>query len=300
VSSVATLTLALRKIGKVAEGCIADHIPWFYYDIEGVSEIKSLDELRNYEYDTSVTVDASEISRIGDGALLLKNGKPDIVIDHHRTNSGFGEIDFYDSAYAASAVIIYEINKKLGIEYDQKLSEINLLGIATDTGFFKYSNTDAKAFRYSAELIEKGARIQKISSAVLEHKSFKELKLFSEMLNTLRVEEGKIAWAYVSAEMLERNDCTEEETGGFVGEVRAIYGIEVAIFFIEWPKNQINISFRSKEYVDVSEIAVSFGGGGHIRASGCSIKDATLEETMNMVLTRTKESLKKYEALNLK
>ncbi|MGC9214681.1 DHH family phosphoesterase [Athalassotoga sp.] len=290
ISSVASLTLILRKMGKIAEGCIADHIPWFYQDLEGVSEIKGLEELKGYDYDTSVTVDASEISRIGDGASLLKDGKPDITLDHHRTNVGFGKLDFYDSNYAATAVIVYEIAQKLGIEYDSKLASINLLGIATDTGFFKYSNTDAKVFRYAANLVEKGANIQKISSAVLEHQTLKELKLFSEMLNTLTVDmDGKLAWAYVSYDMLDRNNCTDDETGGFVGEIRSIYGVEVAILFIEWPKNQVNISFRSKDYIDVSELAVYFGGGGHIRASGCSIKEVDLKETIDKVIKKARE-----------
>ncbi len=292
ISSVATLTLALRKYGIEAEGCIADRIPWFYKDINGVSEIKDLEALKNYDYDTSIIVDASEISRIGDLALILKK-KPDITLDHHKTNEGFGELDFCDPSYAATAVIVYEIINKLGIEYDPVLAEINLLGIATDTGFFKYSNTDAKVFNYSAILVEKGANIQRIASAVLEHKTLKELKLFSETLNTLSVEEnGKLAWAYVSYDMLERNNCTDEETGGFVGEIRSIYGVEVAILFIEWPKNQVNISFRSKNYVDVSEIAKHFGGGGHIRASGCSIKDANLMDVIHKVIDKSKEALK--------
>lgn len=301
ISSVASLTLMLRKIGKVAEGCIADHIPWFYNDIEGVSEIKNLEELKNYDYDTSITVDASEITRIGDGASLLKNGRPNITLDHHMTNVGFGDIDFYDSSYAATAVIVYEIAQKLGIEYDPKLANLNLLGIATDTGFYKYSNTDAKVLRYSADLVEKGANMQKISSAVLEHQTIKELKLFSEMLATLTVDmDGKLGWAYVSYDMLERNNCTDEETGGFVGEVRSVYGVEVAILFIEWPRNQINISFRSKNYVDVSKIAVYFGGGGHVRASGCSIKEAHLEETIKKVIEKSKSALEQASIANVK
>ncbi len=290
ISSVATLVLILRKLGKTAEGCVDDEIPWFYKEIAGASEIKRVDQLRDYDYDTSVTVDASEISRIGNSVELLDGKKPDITLDHHKTNVGFGEIDFYDSDYAATAVIVYEIGKKFGIEYDSKLAEINLLGIATDTGFFKYSNADSKVFRYASELIDSGAIIQHISSAVLEHRTINELKLFSEVVDTLKVEEnGKLAWAYVSAEMLKRHNCTDEDVNGFVSEVRSIYGVEVAIFFIEWPERQISISFRSKNYVDVSKIAVAFGGGGHARASGCSIKDVDLEEMIKRVIDKSRE-----------
>ncbi|WP_036223315.1 DHH family phosphoesterase [Mesoaciditoga lauensis] len=295
ISSVATLALMLRKTGKEAEGCIADNIPWFYKEIPGVSVIKNVDDLANYEYDTSITVDASEISRIGDSVKLLKNGKPDITLDHHKTNVGFGEYDFYDSNYAATAVIVYEIGKMLGIEYTPELAEINLLGIATDTGFFKYSNTDRKVFQYASELVGAGANIQHIASAVLEHKTLNEIKLQSEMINTLKVEEnGKLAWAYISYDMFKRNNCTDEDAGGFVSDIRALYGVEVAILFIEWPENQVNISFRSKNYVDVSEIALAFGGGGHERASGCSCKGEKLEEMMEKVIAKTKEILKKY------
>lgn len=294
ISSVATLTMIMRKLGKTAEGCIADEIPWYFKALPGVSVIKGLEELRDYEYDTSVTVDASEISRIGDGAQLLKGEKPSVTLDHHNTNVGFGEVDFYDSSYAATAEIVYEIAKKLDIEYDRELAQTNLIGIATDTGFFKYSNTSPRVFKYVADLTEKGANIQPIASAVLEHTTPNELKLFSEMLSTIKTEnDGKIAWAYVSDEMLERNGCTDENTGGFVGQLRAIYGVEVAILFTEYPKNQVNISFRSKSYVDVSEIAISFGGGGHVRASGCSCKDVDLERTIDSVIEKTREVFRK-------
>ncbi len=299
ISSVATMMGILRKMGKVVEGCIDDEIPWFYKSIPGVSEIKNVEQLRSYEYDTSITVDASEISRIGASVELLKDKKPDITLDHHKTNVGFGEIDFYDHRYAAVAEIVYEMAKKMGVEYDPDLAEVNLLGIATDTGFFKYSNVDAKVFRYASELVENGANIQHIASVVLEHRTIKEFKLFSAMIDTLKVEEnGKLAWAYVSAEMLKSHNCTDEDVRGFVGELRSIYGVEVAILFTEWPEKQVNISFRSKDYVDVSEIAVEFGGGGHARASGCSRKNVDLSEMMKSVIEKSRDVLKKYEAIS--
>ncbi len=296
VSSVATMVNILRQLGKTAEGCIDDSIPWFYKEIPGVDIIRRVEELKDYKFDTAITVDASEISRIGNSVSLLKDGKVDITLDHHKTNVGFGEYDFYDSSYAATAVVIYEIAKMLNTHYDDKLATLNLLGIATDTGFFKYSNTDYKVFTYAAQLTKMGANIQKIASAILEHKTLKEIKLQSDMINTLSIEEnGKLAWAYISTEMFERNNCTDEDAGGFVSEIRALYGVEVAMLFIEWPKNQVNISFRSKNYVDVSEIATFFGGGGHARAAGCSCKEVKLHDMIGKVVEKAKEIIKKYE-----
>ena len=292
ISSVVTLVLILRRLGKVAEGCIAGTIPWFYKDLADVSLIKGVHDLRDFQFDTAVIVDASELSRIGDAVELLNGRQPDITIDHHQTNVGFGEIDFYDSAYAAAAVIIYEIGKEL-VDYDAQLAEINLLGIATDTGFFKYSNTDYKVFSYAAELVKHGASIQRISSAFLEHRTLNEVKLLYEMFDKLRIEEdGKLAWSYVSAEMLRHTGCTEDDAGGLVGEIRAMYGVEIAVLFIEWPEGDVHISFRSKNYADVSVVALEFGGGGHVRAAGCSCKDVDLEEMINKVITRARKALK--------
>ena len=291
ISSVVTLVLILRRMSKIAEGCIAGEIPWFYKDLAGVSLIKNVDELRDYQFDTAVTVDASELSRIGDAVKLLKEKRPEITLDHHQTNVGFGEIDFYDSAYAATAVIVYEIGKDL-VEYDAQLAEINLLGIATDTGFFRYSNTDYKVFSYAAELVKAGASIQRISSAALEHRTMNEVKLLSEMLAKLRIEEeGRLAWSYVSVEMLQRTGCSGDDAGGLVGEIRSIYGVEIAVLFIEWPEREVHISLRSKDYADVSRVAVQFGGGGHVRAAGCSCSNVDLEDIMKRVIDSARRAL---------
>ncbi len=291
ISSVVSLVLIMRKLGTTAEGCIADQIPWFYQSLNGVSVIKTVEELKDYQYDTSVTVDASDLSRIGEAGKLLHGNPPDITIDHHKTNHGFGRLDFCDPQYAATAMIIYEIGKRL-VEYDPTLAESTLLGIATDTGFFKYANTDYKVFAYAAELLQAGADIQRIASAVLEHRTLNEIRLMTEMFNTMKIsEDGKLAWAFISTEMLTRNGCTEEETEGLVGEIRAIHGVEIAILFIEWPKHHVHISFRSKSYADVSGIALKFGGGGHARAAGCSCKNVDLEPLIEKVISEAAKIL---------
>jgi len=291
ISSVASLVSILRRAGKTAEGCIADQVPWFFQKLAGVSLIKGVDELRGYRYDTSITVDASDITRIGDAVELLHGGIPDITIDHHKTNEGFGSIDFCDPSYAAAALIVYEIGKEL-VDYDPELAEMTLLGIATDTGFFKYANADERVFSAAAELVRAGADVQRIASAVLEHRTVNEINLLTDMFATLKLSAGgKLASAYVSAEMIERNGCTEDDTSGMVGEIRAIDGVEVAILFIEWPHRNVHVSLRSKEYVDVSEIAISFGGGGHARAAGCSFSGADLVKVRERVIAAAKRAI---------
>ena len=286
VSSVASLVIILRKLGKTAEGCIADAVPDFFRRLCGDDVIKNVDALRDYAYDTAITVDSSDLARIGAAAELLEGRMPDVTLDHHKTNLGFGKVNFCDPSYAANAMIVYELAKRL-VDPDPALAEMLLLGIATDTGFFRYSSVDERVFANAAALVRQGANIGRISSAVLEHRTLNEIHLHTAMFETLSIaSDGRLAMAYVTAEMIRETGCTDEDTGGLVGQLRAIGGVEVAIMFIESLDGPIHISFRSKENVDVSAIAIKLGGGGHARAAGCSLTGMTLDQLMKDVTAK--------------
>jgi len=283
ISSVASLVMILRKAGKVAEGCIADGDSPFLERLDRTQVIKGVDALRDYAYDTAITVDASELARIGTAAELLEGRAPDITLDHHKSNLGYGKINFCDPAHAATAMIVYEIGEQL-IEFDKELAEMLLLGIATDTGFFRYASADERVFAYAARLVRDGADIGRITEAVLEHRTLNEIRLVTAMLGTLQLSaDGRLATAYVTAEMIEHAGCTDDDTSGLIGEIRSIAGVEVAVMFIESPKGTVHISLRSKNTVDVSEIALQFNGGGHARAAGCSCAEVKLEDLMKAV-----------------
>ncbi len=291
ISSVASLVMILKALGKTAEGCIdADH-SGFLQRLAGNDLIKNVAQLRSYTYDTSITVDASDLARIGDAVELLEGGTPDIVLDHHKSNIGFGRINFCDAAYAATAMIVFEIAEQL-VDFDQDLAEMLLLGIATDTGFFRYSSVDDRVFAYAATLVRHGARIGKIAEAVLEHRTLNEIHLLTDMFTTIKLSaDGKLASAYVTAEMMEKAECTDDDTAGLIGQIRSIGGVEVAIMFIEWPKGSVHISLRSKERVDVSLIALNHGGGGHARAAGCSLSDVPLEQLIKDVIAEAQQAI---------
>lgn len=291
VSSVASLVMILRKMGKTAEGCIADPLPSFFERLSEDGVIKGVDELREYSYDTSITVDASDLDRIGEAVELLEDGMPDITLDHHKSNLGFGTINFCDFSYAATAMIVYEIGKQL-VAFDKKLAESLLLGIATDTGFFRYASADERVFAYAAELVRTGANIGRITQAILEHRTLNEIHLHTAMFKTLKIlADGRLAVAFVTAEMMKETGCTDDDTAGLVGQLRAIGGVEVAIMFIESPTGEIHISLRSKNIVDVSKIALKFGGGGHARAAGCSLVDVPLEQLMSDVVAEAQAAI---------
>jgi len=284
IGSVAGLVLILRRRGKVAMGCIADGVPWFYRPLLRADLIHTPEGLGEFRFDTVVTVDSSDLARLGDAQALLRGEPPDIVLDHHRTNQGFGRLNFCDPDSAATALIVYEIATAL-VSVDEELAQVLTLGIATDTGFFRYGNTNHRVLEVATELVKRGASLQRVASAALENKTLNGLSLLGRMLETVTVAaNGKLAYGWVSAAMLAETGCTEQEAEGFVGEVRALHGVEVALLFVESPPGEVHVSLRSKSVVDVSEIALALGGGGHPRAAGCLLKVGDVAVAVQKVL----------------
>jgi phosphoesterase RecJ-like protein len=283
ISSSAALALMLRQLGKEARACIPDRIPCYFREIPGVEVIEGVDALRGWHPDTTVVVDSGSLERIGPAAELLPTGKPDIVLDHHATNTGFGVLNLCDPSYPATSLLIYRLAKGW-VPLDRHLAHLLLLGLATDTGFFKYASVDARTLHAAGELVALGGDLAGIAAAVLEHRSLAELKLLQKMLGTVTLEaEGKLAWGYVSADMLRSLGLDQQASEGFVGELRNLRGVEVAILFTEWPPGEVHVSLRSKGGVDVAELAARLGGGGHPRAAGCSFRGLPLPQAIARV-----------------
>ncbi|MGC9530116.1 MAG: DHH family phosphoesterase [Candidatus Bipolaricaulaceae bacterium] len=284
ISSVAGLVYILRRAGKLARGCIADQLPWYYHALPGTDLIARPEEVRDFRFDTAITVDASELARIGEAQALLGGSPPDVTLDHHRTNPGFGRLNFCDPRCAATALIVHEIGKAL-VTVDAELAQILLLGIATDTGFFKYETANPAVLATAAELVQAGGSLPRIAAAVLENRTLAGLKLLARTLDTVTVTAGgKLAYGWVSAGMLRATGCSQEDAEGFVGEIRALHGVEVAILFVEPTPGQVHVSLRSKTHVDVSELAQALGGGGHPRAAGCVLTVPTLQHAIDKLI----------------
>jgi phosphoesterase RecJ-like protein len=290
ISSILSLGMGLQKLDKDVSIAIDWKIPNYFSEIEEVKLIKSFEEMKDFTPDLMVVVDTSSPDRIGRFSEKLNEVKS-IVIDHHATNLYFGNFNWVDPTFGAAAQMVLRLNKALGIKYDEKLAHINLMGIETDTGFFRYSNADERVFRDAAELVSLGASPDKIAKMILENKRLEQFQLLSRMIEKLKLEcEGLLAYSYLSYEDYGAFNCTEEDSGGFVSEIRSIKNVEVAVFLSEYEKNEIHVSFRSKEWFDVSKVAVALGGGGHPRAAGASLK-GNIEEIVKEVVKITKAAL---------
>lgn len=286
VSSVLTLSVGLERLGKVVEAVIDSKIPYVFERIPFVQKISSEMEISP---ELLIVVDTSSPDRLGRYVTLVER-IPTIVVDHHLTNSYFGWRNWIDPSFAATAQMVFRLNKLLGVPYDPDLATVNYLGIATDTGFFRNSNTDVRVFEDVYELSKLGANAHLVAKELLENKRFEQYKLFAEVLNRLQtVLDGRIAYSFIDYETYERYNCTDEDSSGFVGELRALRGVEVAVLFMEYPKGRVHVSLRSKDWFDVSKVALHFGGGGHPRAAGVTLEGVKLSELMGKMLEYLKE-----------
>jgi len=222
----------------------------------------------------------------------ITKGKTVINIDHHVSNENFGRYNWVDTGRSSVGEMVFELFKafKLKVDYDDAVAMY--VAIMTDTGSFKYTNTTARTHRVTAELIEAGVRPYDIYGRIYETSSLQDTSLLGEALQTLKVsDDGKIAWLWVTKEMLKKTKASLEGTEGIINFARSIEGSEIAILFRETgTENRIKVSFRSKGNVDVNKLAGSFGGGGHATASGCTVF-GKIEEVEKKVLDKAQEIL---------
>ena len=266
-SSLALYQMLVR-LGKNVEVLIDDDVPesfGFLPDIEAIQK----PEKESYPADYLIMLDVSK-DRIGQ--VLNKCQAPIINIDHHRTNDGEADFLYLDAEKAATAEIIYQLAQELAVTPDSAVALCIYTGLSTDTGNFRFSNTSAFTLRAAADMVESGAQPHVVSEA-LEKRSFKEVLDRAKAMETIEMAmEGRVAGIFIDNALYETLDTTE----GFIDGVRIIDGVDVAVLMKEVEPGKCRVSMRSKG-VDVSVIATEFGGGGHVRAAGCTIEEPLAE-----------------------
>ncbi|MGI6092354.1 MAG: bifunctional oligoribonuclease/PAP phosphatase NrnA [Veillonellaceae bacterium] len=276
LGSMLSLNKYLISCGKSVQMIIDDDVPKLYKFLPGSENIARVSELA-ISPDLLVVLDASDIERIGEVGRIAK--VPILNIDHHISNTKFADYWYIDSKAAATGEIILDL-----LNMDNALISVDMAtclytAIATDCGFFRYANTSSHTHRCAAQLIECGVK-PNIISEYMETKPLASLMNTLEVLKTLELHcNGKIA--AVSVEHSENDSA--DSTEGLINYPRNIEGVEIAIMFKFTEQSSARVSFRSKS-VDVSELALSFGGGGHVRASGCTVSGGTIDEIKEKVV----------------
>lgn len=257
-----------EKLGKTADAVSDAKKPSTF---EFLPEYDMFSAPRFEDYDLMIAVDCADEKRLGQYGKYLSLAKTVINIDHHPTNTKFGQINFIDSKASSVCVILYEMLAEHNL-LDKDVATMLYTGISTDTGHFMHANTDSRTFFAAARLSECGIDIGKINHALYCNRSLGRIKLTAHALKGIVMyAEGKIALMPITLDDLAECGCTTEDTEGLIDYASSIAGVCIAIAICEQEGGLFRVSLRSVS-ADVSAVAATFGGGGHKLASGCIIK----------------------------
>jgi phosphoesterase RecJ-like protein len=279
LGSLLALGLALSKIGKKATLYNESSIPAVYRFLPSVERIVHHVKKPSC-YDTAFILDCGDISRLGTECETINKIACTINLDHHISNTGFGDIQCVDTEACATSEIVYRLISAFGVAIDRRIATCIYTGILTDTGSFRFSNTNQAAFEISREMAEIGVEPYDVAQHVFGTYSLGRIKLLNLALDSIEISgNGKLSIMTVTKHMLDATGTQPEDVDGLINYARRIRDVKVAAL-IQEPKNgtkpqdrrKYHVSLRSDGSVDVAAIASSFGGGGHYSAAGFQIE----------------------------
>jgi phosphoesterase RecJ-like protein len=207
-----------------------------------------------------------------------------LVIDHHITADGLGDVELIDTTAAAAGLIVYDLLKCAGWPLTEKIARALFVAVATDTGWFHFANTDSRTLTVAAELTGAGAKPSQIYHDLYQNFSPQRFRLMAAMLTSLELHfDGRFAVVRLSRQDFERTGAAHKDTENLIDECRRIGAVEVAALFVELKDGRIRCSLRSRGAVDVRQIAQKFGGGGHKMAAGTYLP-APLDNAKKLIL----------------
>lgn len=277
LGSTLALKMALEKAGKKVTVMVDDDVPKAFDFLPQIDCFVKPADGEVLEADLLVVLDASSLDRIGKVAQAVK-AKAVANIDHHISNTQFADYLYLNTEAAATAEILCNLVEKLGIKPDKDLATCLYTGIYTDCGSFRYANTTPGTMRAAAKLLEYGARPNEISDA-LGTNTRANIEMLGKVLQTLAFyNDGKISTLEINSDLYDK----DVNTDNFISFARYIEGVDVAVLFKAVEPAVTRVSMRSQD-TDVAAIALSFGGGGHVRAAGCTV-ELPLEQAKAKVL----------------
>jgi len=292
VGSLLGIKLALERVGKETRAGLSDGVPPSLRFLPESRSIEAGGSAKSRQFDLGLVLDCGSLDRVGQCVEAVRACPVTVNIDHHATNTRFATINWVDTEAAATCQLVAELIRALGIPYDSDIATCLFTGLSTDTGSFRYSNTRASTFRAAAELAEAGARPWEIAQNIYDSKPYSALAALAEAILGIEFScDHLIAAMSIRASDMARHGISEGDTEGFIGYARSVDGVEVAAAFREVGQGLIRVGLRSKERADVAKVASEFGGGGHVRASGCSIQ-GTMEQARIKVMPRLEQALR--------
>jgi len=297
VGAELALARTLRRLGKATRILNVHPAPEKYAFLDEDGEIRLLNNHAppaGDEHDVVIVLDASEPARLGRLEEWFRASRATrIGIDHHiaAADASFDHL-WADPGAPATGEMVLWIIEALRTPVDGPIAIPLFVSIATDTGWFRFSNTGSRAMDAVARLVHAGANPGDVYHRVYEQYTFERMALLGEVLAGIRTRlDGRLVWSVLSQEMLERSGVPYEEIDGFVDQLKAIRSAEVIALIVETSPGRHKVSLRSKSTADVNAIAGRFGGGGHVKASGYRLEGTDLEDVVKSLEREVAEHL---------
>ncbi|MDF2927276.1 MAG: exopolyphosphatase [Paenibacillaceae bacterium] len=292
IGSTLAVGQMLRQLGKSFKMINEGAVPVKFHMLPAHEQVLNYTEASQSgtkpEFDCVIAVDCADYERIGRVSEWFPNQVPLLNIDHHPTNNAFGTVNLLRENAAATAEVLYDLAVALNISWNKPLADCLYTGLLTDTGGFRYSNTTPMVFSIASELLHYGVEGNELADQLLEKLTFSHVMVLQKALAKLTFSpDRKIAWMSVNLTDVQESGADNADLEGLVNYPRNIEGVEVGLLFKQSSEQTYKVSFRSAGNADVAAIAQHFGGGGHVRAAGCTVS-GTLESVVEQVLAEVR------------
>ncbi len=268
IGSTLALTLCLLKLNKQPILLLEDYSECFNV-LNGKQYIYKGD-YSDIKCDLFFSLDCGSVDRLGNAKSIFENAKIKYNIDHHFTNTNFGDINIIDCEASSTCEVLYEIIKDI-VPMDIEIASSLYAGILTDTGGFRHNSTKKRTHEIAGALVELGINTSLLNSALLLEHSEKEAHLLSEAIAKMTVDCG-VCYSYITLEELRKYNADKKDVGAIIDYLINIRGVNIAFFLYEKEDGKVKLSMRSKD-IDISDIAVNLGGGGHKLAAGADMNE---------------------------
>lgn len=292
IGSTIALGSTLEAMGKNVTYINEDGVPESLDFLPGSDKVKQASD-QVLDVEVAIAVDCANKPRLGDNSLkMASTAKLWINIDHHKSNPSYGDLNYIDSDSPATGQILYQMIKTQGLTLTDEARDSIYVAVSTDTGSFQYSGTTAETYDMAADLVRLGLETGKINEKTYDSFPYRRVALTRELLNTLQISSrGEVADWQLSKKTKLDLDLQPDDSEGLIDMIRAIQGVNVALFFEELMDDSIRVSVRSKlDSIDACEIAQVFGGGGHSKAAGIRM-NGTISEVRSAVISEVNKHL---------
>lgn len=286
VGSLLAMGLALQAIGKDVQMVLADGVPKNFRRLKGSDKVLNQPQ---GDFDFISVVDCSDLERAG--SALNGYSAPDLNIDHHPTNLNFARINLVESNAVATAEMLFDYLPQFGLPITIPVAEALLTGLITDTIGFRTVNMTPKALRVAADLMETGVDLPTLYQKALLSRSLNAVRYWGTGLSKINADR-RMVWTTLSIADRQKIGYPGRDDADLINVLSTIEDTDIVLIFIEQANERVKVSWRSKPGLDVSQIAVNFGGGGHKTAAGAEI-EGSLEDVESKVIQATKSLITK-------